>query len=568
MKKSVLNLKFYIIFPILILFIGIIQAQTIPVGTPILDDYLRRAQLMGLVDSTSSFMIRPLYPTSVFGLEYGFDLDGSLVDLDKSKLHGRFGLNNKGQFVVLPVSYRFQYNSKYAHGGNDGSFIPNRGVQSSLTAGFFAKIGKFSLQLQPEILAAQNKDYIGFPIEQQSTILFYYDYMNRIDMPERFGDGGFNQILLGQSSLRFNHKNFSVGISNENLWWGPGKRNSLLMSNNAPGFLHFTANTLKPIQTKVGSFEAQVISGFLKASEFLPPQSGYSIQENPVYIPKRKDGNRYLAGLVFTYQPKWVPGLFLGYSSTSQMYRDEMASFGDYLPIFNGRKGAPDVVDPLRDKRQQLSSGFFRWLNVNGNFEFYGEYGTNENSRTLKNFIVQPESGRGFTFGFSYLMDLKKEGNYLEVSSEMTQTGQTLRDDIRSLTTWYIHDHVRHGYTHEGQVLGMGTGPASNTLFLEFAWVHKKMNRIGIQGERIAYNNDFYYYRFEQVKDIRNRYVDLIPSLIADWKFGDLLVSAKFQYVNSLNYKWYLENSPDKYFIPGYDRTNFVGQVGLTYLLR
>jgi hypothetical protein len=250
------------------------------------------------------------------------------------------------------------------------------------------------------------------------------------------------------------------------------------------------------------------------------------------------------------------------------MYRDEMASFGDYLPVFNGRKGAPDVVDPLRDKRQQLSSGFFRWLNVNGNFEFYGEYGTNENSRTLKNFIVQPESGRGFTFGFSYLMDLKKEGNYLEVSSEMTQTGQTLRDDIRSLTTWYIHDHVRHGYTHEGQVLGMGTGPASNTLFLEFAWVHKKMNRIGIQGERIAYNNDFYYYRFEQVKDIRNRYVDLIPSLIADWKFGDLLVSAKFQYVNSLNYKWYLENSPDKYFIPGYDRTNFVGQVGLTYLLR
>lgn len=568
MKKSVLNLKFYIISPILILFIGILQAQTIPIGTPVLDDYLRRAQLMGLVDSTSSFMIRPLYPTSVFGLEHGFDLDGSLVDLDKSNLHGRFGLNNKGKFVVLPVSYRFQYNSEYAHGGNDGSFIPNRGLQSSLTGGFFATKGKFSLQLQPEILAAQNKDYIGFPIEQQSTILFYYDYMNRIDMPERFGNGSFNQILLGQSSLRFNHKEISVGISNENLWWGPGKRNSLLMSNNAPGFLHFTANTLKPIQTKVGSFEAQLISGFLKASEFLPPQSGYIIQENPVYIPKRKNGNRYLAGLVFTYQPKWVPGLFLGYGSTSQMYRDEMASFGDYLPVFNGRKGSPDVVDPIRDKRQQLSSGFFRWLNVNGNFEFYGEYGTNENSRTLKNFIVQPESGRGFTFGFSYLMDLKKEGNYLEVSSEMTQTGQTLRDDIRSLTTWYIHDHVRHGYTHKGQVLGMGTGPASNTLFLEFAWVHKKMNRIGIQGERIAYNNDFYYYRFEQVKDIRNRYVDLIPSVIADWKFGDLLVSAKFQYVSTLNYKWYLENSPDQYFIPGYDRTNFVGQFGLTYLLR
>jgi hypothetical protein len=29
-----------------------------------------------------------------------------------------------------------------------------------------------------------------------------------------------------------------------------------------------------------------------------------------------------------------------------------------------------------------------------------------------------------------------------------------------------------------------------------------------------------------------------------------------------------LENKPEKWFIPGYDRTNFVGQLSVTYLFR
>jgi hypothetical protein len=94
------------------------------------------------------------------------------------------------------------------------------------------------------------------------------------------------------------------------------------------------------------------------------------------------------------------------------------------------------------------------------------------------------------------------------------------------------------------------------------------MKKIGIELERIEYNNDFYYYRYEEVKDFRNKYVDLVFSLAPEWKFGNLLVSGKFQYVNTLNYKWYLENKPEKWFIPGYDRTNFVGQLSVTYLFR
>src|SRR5690606_25294117 len=302
-----------------ILISNITSAQTVPVGTPVLDDYLRRAQLLGDVDSASSFMIRPLYPVDAFGIKNGFDLDSSVVDLDLSHVNKVFGKDNKGKFLLMPAVAKFQYNSTYAFGVNDGAFIPNRGLQTILSPGAYLEYGGLSVQFQPELLLAQNQDYLGFPIEHQLSILFYYDYMNRIDMPERFGGGGYTQAYLGQSSIRYNFKEYSFGISSENLWWGPGRRNSLLLGNNAPGFVHLTANTRKPVKTKIGSFEGQVIGGFLKSSGFLPPWPDYRIQENNVLIPKPADNKRFLSGLVLTYQPKWVSGLFLGYASTSQI---------------------------------------------------------------------------------------------------------------------------------------------------------------------------------------------------------------------------------------------------------
>nr|HAD53144.1 hypothetical protein [Algoriphagus sp.] len=140
-------------------------SQTIPLGTPLLDEYLRRAQLLGKVDSTSSWMIRPLYPTEAFGVKDGFDLDSSIVDFDQSRTHKRFGPEEKGKFLLLPASYRMQYNSTYAFGTNDGAFIPNRGLQHLLSIGTYLEYEGLSLQFQPELLLAQNKDYIGFPIE-------------------------------------------------------------------------------------------------------------------------------------------------------------------------------------------------------------------------------------------------------------------------------------------------------------------------------------------------------------------------------------------------------------------
>lgn len=542
--------------------------QSVSLNFPVYGDYMRRQQLLGNLSETSSFMIRPLYPAEVFNKSNGLDLDETFTDEDLSEFNFSTK-DNKGRFQLLPLMMKSQFNEAYGFGINDGPMIPNKGLQYLINAGVYFEYGPLSIQLQPEVMHAANNHFQGFPLDHwESTWLQYYEWLNTADIPERFGGTPYTYLSLGQSSIRFNLGEFSVGISNENLWWGPGRKASLLMSNHAPGFLHLTVNTRNPVQTAIGSFEGQLIAGKLQSSGFEPPHPNYVFASTPLYVPKRPDEDwRYLSGMVLSYQPKWLPGLFLGFSSVSQMYHTDMDQLSDYLPVFNGEKGPESVSRPDVDKRNQLSAGYFRWMDSSGHFEFYGEYGSNGNSRSLNDFLINPDKNRAFTFGFSNLIPLKREEEFFQIGMEMTQTGQTVREVILARNSWYTHPHVRHGYTHKGQVLGFGYGPGSNVISLDAAWV-KGFNRLGFELEYINHNNDFYYKRFEEIKDWRRKYVDIVPSLLAEWRFDNLLVSGKFQYVNTLNYKWYLENHPEIYFVPGLDQTTFVGQIGLTYLIQ
>ena len=78
-------------------------------------------------------------------------------------------------------------------------------------------------------------------------------------MPENF---------MGQSFAKLNFGPITAGYSTENIWWGAGVKNSIIMSNNAPGFGHFTINSNKPIKTRSGTLEFQMVGAKLKHSGF------------------------------------------------------------------------------------------------------------------------------------------------------------------------------------------------------------------------------------------------------------------------------------------------------------
>lgn len=560
MRKSLAILLIFICYLNLVS-----NAQSVPVGALGLEDYYRRSQLAGQLDSTVSFTIRPLIPSLAFNTKAMAYPDVAEERYNLLNANAT-GVSKDGQlkWQLLPMSVMLQANSHHPYGWNDGAMLPAKGLQTLLTAGIFAEYGPLSIQFKPEVVMAANSRFDTFDENHYDVITArYYDFYNNIDLPARFGNDGVTKAYWGQSSIRLNYKALSFGLSTENLWWGPGMRNSLLMSNTAPGFKHLTLNTRKPITSPIGSFEGQIIAGRLEDSGYgvLEPEREYFGQ--PLYVAKPNDW-RYLSGLAITWQPKWVPGLFLGLTRSAQHYRNGLTKIGDYLPFFSSKKQA--AASEAINKRDQRNSYFIRWLWAEEKAEFYFEFGRNNYSGSSSDLALEPNVSRAYIFGLRKLFPFgAKEDQNLMISAEVTQLQETDISKVLNLDSWYTSKNIRQGYTNRGEVLGAGIGPGANIQSLEVSWV-KGLKRLGLQFERLVHNNDFYYYAFSDSQDFRRHWVDLSIGAGGEWNYKNFIFNAKMQGIQSLNYQWYLFQAPDQpYMTPGKDAFNLQVQAGLTY---
>jgi hypothetical protein len=530
-----LKLAVRILFVILttnIQFFSYAQFQTS--GMQLYDEVARELQLNGKLNPLLSFCVRPVYNNNFFKLDSINKYNNNLGRLKTSD-----SLQFSRQILLLPIELKQQYNTHHPYGWNDGSMIPAKGYQTQLSFGVFFKKGLISLQLHPEIVFAQNSFFFTFPSQQTDTIWnsYYNTVLNRIDAPERFGSAGYLKIFPGQSSFRINYHKLSFGISTENLWWGPGVRNSLLMSNNAPGFPHLSFNSLQPVNSSIGSFEWQLIAGKLKGSGIIPDTT-QKFNGQALYIPK-EDGDRYLNGVVITWQPKWTKGLFLGFSRVYYQYiSDVPSSFNGYLPVF-GKFFKGGLSNEDEKKRDQMMSFFFRFILPGERAEFYAEYGRNDHSQNSRDFLVEPEHSRAYILGFSKTFAEPKKDMRLFAEITNLQIPSTIL--LRPQASWYAHYQVRHGYTNYGQVIGAGIGPGASCQTIGLEW-GKNFNKVGGTIERVVHNNDFYYDAFTRLEQWQKHWVDLSVNLNKSWFSKRIVYDAQLSLVNSLNYQWYYSN--------------------------
>jgi len=531
-RKRTVDLSFFSLFVgfVLVFYANTGNSQNLSVGiTESIEDSVRRAQLLHAEDGQFSYMIRP-------------------IALGRS-------VRDKKSLSFLPVIWRQQYNVNAPYGMNNGPMVPAKGYQSLLSAGVYAKYAALSVQLQPEFVFAQNKDFRELLEEDNGTLFsdVYAEKMwNVADVPERFGQGNYSKLGWGQSSLRLTFDPVSLGVSNENLWWGPGIRSSLLMSNNAPGFKHLTINTSRPVDIYVGEMEAQLVAGRLESS-------GVERDQEARYVKKRDDW-RYLSGIVMTYQPKWVPGLYLGFDRSFIAYHNDISGFGGYFPLFTSVAKAkfynPDNSINTEDQasRDQYISFFARWLMPSSKSEVYFQFGRNDHSWDLRDAFVEPEHSRAYIAGFRKLLALKAKDEFLQLGFELTRLAGTATGKLRAQPSWYVHHQVTHGYTNEGQVLGAGIGTGSNLWTLDLSWV-KGVKKIGMQVENLAQNADLFNYSFED--GVKN-WSDLSVSGKVDYDFQNFMVNTQLVYINSSNF----------HYKSGRSAANFSLNVGIFYFFK
>ena len=381
---------------------------------------------------------------------------------------------------------------------------------------------------------------------------------------------------MGQSYLKLKYRNLSLGISNENLWWGPSYRNSILMSNHSSPFKHISFNTTKPIKSFLGNFEWMLVTGRLEPSKYTPPNSEMSYAGGNLYVPKvnqipEENDWRYFQGLVINYNPKWFKNLHLGIIRVVQLYSAQlegrywwMEGKPAYFPVFNNLFRQNDKYVDYETQTDQSGSIFFRWLWNDSKAEIYGEYALNDTRHNLRDFLLDSDHSRGVTFGLKKIFNIKNK-NY-GFSWEWTQLEQTRGRKLRYTEPWYYHTWVRHGYTNFGEIIGASIGPGSNSHYVSLKSL-KNNNNISVGIEMIDQDNDFYYKAFDDANDFRRYWKDFNFNFGYTFFNKNLFFSGNIVYSRSLNYQWQLEENTSTYYQPGEDKNNLHLSLKISYKL-
>jgi hypothetical protein len=299
------------------------------------------------------------------------------------------------------------------------------------------------------------------------------------------------------------------------------------------------------------------------------------------FVPFVRDGIedwRYVNGITLSYQPKWIPGLFLGASRVFQQYSSFNNQTWDYyFPLFEPFQkvklidpNSPDFDSTEYDDRlqsQQLT-GFARLVIPKAKAEVYFEYGRRDHAVNWREFLLNPEHARAYLLGFRKMIYLSNEV-FFQINGEILQQQESINILVRygaaGGSSWASHG-IWQGFTHQGQMLGPGVGPSSNVQTLETSWV-KGIKKIGIRWERLNRHQDVYTRVFNDPSE-NGRYVDYSARILADWQFDNLLVSTTTNFVYTLNNQWNLMEKSTPEFPIGKRGFSLIGQVQLIYLFK
>lgn len=483
------------------------KAQTIPIGQTASESALRTLQLMGRIDANSSSLtIRPIVSNDSVNLQ-------TLLNLSDSTFKVK---SRRKNFQILPLLWNTKFNSHHPFGWNDAGMRMVRGFQQSFSTGFFLKAGPLSIQLQPEYYQINPQDYpitAGFGSNSNKPL---------------------SKAYWGQSSIRINTRSLSIGLSSENLWWGPGQFSSFFMSNTAPGFKHLTFNTRKPIKTWMGSFEWQLIVGQLNEDTSLAFESNF-LRTTPA-----KNESRYFNAFVISYQPKWFKNLYVGLIRFEQLYQSVQSTrqggfLKKYLPALAYESANENA------SRTAINDGgagiFARWILPSQKAEFYFEYAYNDFKQNLRDLTVNASHANGFLAGYKKNF-LLRDKSLLDFSIEILRSSQNPNYIIRDALNWNVHGDLRQGYTYQNQIIGIGSGVGNNLQTISIRKI-KGLNQFGIKIQRIEQNpNEIFRTRISSLgmRDIFWNDYDL--GLLFQKRIKSLILNGEAHWVHSQNYGW------------------------------
>lgn len=392
-----------------------------------------------------------------------------------------FGLGGLRVALILP-ELRAIRNSDLPFSLNDGPLWAGRGMNLSVMAGTRLEWGPLSVILAPQFLANENRSYQVISSDREGFSPFsspFHTGLRSLDLPSRFGNESFNRLDPGQSSVTLRLGKVELGGATENHWWGPGLRNALLLSSQAPGFPHLFVRSPEGLSTPLGTLRFSWILGTLTESIYFDRDPG--------------NDQRALGALGVSFSPGPVPDLTVGLARTvvSPMEggTDLFSHAADALIRWDRRmgwEGTPPGTDPLH-------SFFARWAFPESGLEFWVEWARMDPPGSLEDLLTTPNRTQGSILGLQWLRPLGDDDRFLRLQTELTTVEQTRATKADPLPMdFYSGQAAPQGHTQRGQMLGAGIGPGSSSQWFALDVMEERWNG-GIFLERIRWQNDALY---------------------------------------------------------------------------
>ena len=501
--------------------------MSIPVGFTDIDELIRDLQLAGKLAPNDALTIRPFYTNA--DITYNKIL--KIIDEDienNNQLVAKPNLN----ISLLPINFTQKITTRYPYGWNDGAFSLSKGYQFLVGGGIYFQWHKLKIQLRPEYVQTATGNY-----ETNA-------YWGTVTPSSK-------KIMPGQSNIRFDLGSFTIGASTENMWWGPGIYNSMLMNNNAPGFLHYSINSNRPIITAIGSIQLQLQAGFLQKDS----SQGYENKRlQTAILDKNK---RFYNSISISYQPKFLKNVYLGLTRTFQNYTQLQSSNNNgfvynYVPVFVAffkKTYSDDTV-----KRDQIASVSAKWILPKEKVEIYFEFGFNDAKQNFRDLMMDMAHSSGYVWGFKKLKYLNNT-QYINLNVEIARLAQTTSYLHRNAGNWYEHSGISEGYTNLNQIMGGGSGFGNNMQALALGY-NSGWNKVGIIFQHILQNPYDLVAGINEVGIRSIKWTDYSFGLQTRYHYKKILLSANMEIIKAKNYIWEQGNSP----------TNFLFYINTIYL--
>ncbi|HEV2146513.1 MAG TPA: capsule assembly Wzi family protein [Longimicrobiaceae bacterium] len=426
-----------------------------------LERYLRVLQVAGKADPV---------PWSI----RGFSLDEVARRAPRDSVHPwadryRFGTGGgwRPQIQLHAPRTAAVLNSAFPYGANDGAVWAGRGLTTAVQAGVTARLGPLSLTLAPVAFVAQNAPFDLAPhVLSDSAAFADWRRPTQIDLPQRFGEGAYARVDPGQSTLRADVGIATLGVSTANQVWGPGGEYSLILGNNAPGFVHMFAGTSRPVNVGIGRVHGRVVWARLEQSPFATTSPD--------------SATRFGTGLVASFTPRGVPGLELGATRFFHMPWPargvgalELAKpLETFLKVNLATVIGSDTVEiPESVVANQIASVFARWTLPRSGFEVYTEFATEDHRHNLRDLILEPDHNAALTLGFQKVFS-RGADRLLALRGEVVNGEPSHLKRGRRQEPFYVHAATRQGHTNRGQILGSPAAYAGSASTLAADYYH------------------------------------------------------------------------------------------------